>query len=299
MEEFRFVNFPDDYRTIHELVRSGHPELALSRGEKALISGHLGRRQSARLHSLLCWLYIEDLHRNGPAATLHGEEAVRLADLVRDAWVKCEALKRLIHAYIRQGLTAQAMATWAILQTELEQNPGALQGGIPALHLLRASVAAVEGDEDTCLVALKQAEDATDATATEMLARIYLQRISLLLTAEQYREARAVALQGSPHLVACTATVVEWSATRAWMMLMTEGPARAGHLVGEALQQARQVNQAATITLCGALRARLARLRGEEEQARDLACQALQRAIAQGRVDVTRQVQRMLCDLLA
>lgn len=155
MGEIPWPDGMEEYRSVQELIRNGKCQEALERARQALMAGRLGRRNAARLNSLACWLYVSVLQEPSPAAVLHGEEAVRLADLCSDEWVRCEAWSRLIPAYCHLGDLARAQQGCEALACELEKNVMVLAGGWASLWLLRALVAMAGGDfaqADRCLL---------------------------------------------------------------------------------------------------------------------------------------------------
>lgn len=158
MEESRGQHGVEEYRSVQELVKQGHYHEALERAHGALIQGQMGRRMAARLNSLLCWLYVSGLQEPSPTAVLHGEEAVRLAELCGDAWVRCEALTRLVPAYCQMGDLGRAEQGCEALASELQQNEMVIPGGWGALWLLRALVATAAGDLERAQLCLDEVQ---------------------------------------------------------------------------------------------------------------------------------------------
>lgn len=262
LEESRWSQSTDHYRTIQALVREGRREEALDRGVNALLSGQLGRKTAARIHSLLCWLYTQVFHRPSPAAALHGEEAVRLAELIYDPWIKCEALARLVHAYCQLGDISRARATSARLAAEVKKNATVLPGGATTLLLLQATVAATEENWPEVLAALEKAEK---------------------MGKRESADAAALAEVGA--------------LARAWLGLSESHTEQAQVLVERADEKQKAEESPAFRVHCLALQARLEEKRNPAK-ARRLARITLQRSLETGRLDLTRQVRRTLGHLL-
>lgn len=141
LEEPRWYSSAEAYRTILGLIREGRHHEALQRADEALGADQIGRTKAARLHSLICWLYTEELQQASMVAILHGEEAVRLAGALHDPWIKCEALALLVRAYCQVGDLARANQACDAIGDEVALNAAALSGGCASLLLLRATVA--------------------------------------------------------------------------------------------------------------------------------------------------------------
>lgn len=297
MEEPRWNNGAEEYRTIQGLVREGRYQEALSRAERVLLAGHLGRRQSARLHALVCRVHVEELQQASPAALLHGEEAVRLARLVKDAWIQCEALSHLVHAYCQFGDIQRASEACAQIAAEVDQNAAVIAGGHATLYSLRATVAAAGGDEMGCLAALDQAEALVVADATGMFLRIRAQKVGALLVHKRYAEARELVRYSEPAPDTGSPAALEWGVARAWVALQESNPTQARCLLNELLGRAQTHGRAGAAAQCLALQA-LAEERESEAEARRLAQLALHRAIVAGRMDLATQFRRRLSHLL-
>lgn len=158
MEEFQWQSSAEEYRTIQGLVRDTRYQEAIDRAERVLSTGQLGRKQTARLHSLICWIYAEQLRTNAPVAALHGEEAVRLALAVHDPWIRCDALARLVPAYCHMGQISRAEQAVAEIEAEVTNNPAVIAGGPSTVAQLRARIAAAAGDPAGCRAAVSQVE---------------------------------------------------------------------------------------------------------------------------------------------
>lgn len=249
----------EEYRAVQSMVRANRHQEALERAEAVLRQGRLSRRQAARMHSLICWVLTEELHQVSLVAVLHGEEAVRLASLLGDVWLKCEALTRLTSAYCRMGDVRRAREAVEAIARELELNEGALAGGTAALCVLRATVAAAEEKPEECLALLQQAETESDPSSREVKGRIRTQKLTIFLEHERYAEARAM-LESMESRGENPAESLECEIARAWLAL--------------------------------------AEPKANKAEARRLATLALHRSFAAGRLDLARRFRRKLGDLL-
>lgn len=208
MDDIRGQGGMDEYRSVQELIRAGRYEEALERARQGLIGGGLGRRYAARLNSLVCWLYVSVMQAPSPAAVLHGEEAVRLADLLRDEWIRCEALSRLVPAYCHLGDITRAEASCETLAEELARNEMVIPGSWAALWLLRALVAMAAGELDQAGRYLDRAEEigGTGVPGVSERIRQHRQVIEALGApdrtgpVEARRRARTVCLEGDGDL---------------------------------------------------------------------------------------------------
>ncbi|HYF95997.1 MAG TPA: hypothetical protein VD969_27610 [Symbiobacteriaceae bacterium] len=297
MDESRWYNSAEAYRAIQALVREGRYQEAVDRSQRVLQEGGLGRKHSARLHSQICWLYIEQMHKACPAAALHGEEAVRLAELVHDQWIRTEALARLVHTYCRLGDLDRARAAFREVARELEQNDSALVGGTAALLQLEATIALAAGEEEACLSALCLAEEFSGAHAPAMRSRACLQRIFALLEFGRHDEAADLLRCTGPTAQAPPDALLEWDLARAWLAAVTRPRHEALPLVNGLQDRAEAAGQAVAVIHCLALRALLAG-RGETDEAYRLARLALDRCMTTGRVDFARSLRRRLGHLL-
>lgn len=204
LEEIRWQHGMDEYRSVQELIRSGRFQEALERARRALMVGRLGRRYAARLNSLICWIYVSALQEPSPAAVLHGEEAVRLADLCNDEWIRCEALSRLIPAYCHLGDLVRAEQGCESLKRDLKRNEMVIAGGWASLWMLRALVAMAGGDFSQADRYLLQASEMAGTGVPGISDRIrqYREVIEAVLApdrtdpTEARRRARTVCLEG-------------------------------------------------------------------------------------------------------
>lgn len=297
MEEPRWYNSAEEYRTIQSLSREGRYHEALDRASRALAAGQLGRKHAARLNSLVCWLYTEPLNRTCPTAILHGEEAVRLAELVKDPWIKCEALCRLVVAYCQSGAVARAKTACEEIAAEVHIQPGVMQGGKPALLLLEALVAETEGNLDRALRLLDEIDRADSELAPVVVARMRAHQLRLLSCLGRIAEARELAAASIPLVESSAAAMLEWALGQAWLALETASPEAVRLAVDHAAEQARTAGHGGVLVQCHAILALLAERAGDPSAA-GVARTAFQRAMAMGRVDLVRMLRERLGQLL-
>lgn len=277
----------EEYRAIQALAREGQHQEAASRALRALETGPAGRRQSARLHALLCRILLEQLEQHCPAAVLHGEEAARLAGLLRDPWLKCEALTMLVELYCRLGESARARAAGDEIALEVAANPGVIPGGEPALCLLQARVAEAAGSDERCLSLLQKAERLLHSglrPALPLLEQVRLRRAEALLRLGRLSEVRAL-LQQQTQLPA-----PDWAVVEAWLALAEGDPRRAARLAEGVLQGGAATGHAVDSL---AVQALAEQARGSHEAAA-LALAALERARAAGRADLLSRLRGRL-----
>jgi tetratricopeptide (TPR) repeat protein len=287
-------NSAEEYRAVQGLVRDGRYREAMERAQQALLDGQLGRQRAARLHTQLCWVCTEHLPA-GPEAVLHGEQAVRLAELLGDAFVKAEALSRLVGAYCRVGDTDRARVACEQIARVLQEQPLALPAGRADLLMLEAMVCSAAGDTPGRILALQEAEQAASAFSIHIVERVQLQLALALIEVGRCDEARrALGEEDTPTVF----EPLEWKIARVWLAL-AEGEAEAASArAASCLRQARRLGAAAVIAEALALQA-LVTAHTKKDEAESLAHQALQRAIAAGRPDLVSRLRHRLGDLLA
>lgn len=296
VQEPRWQGSAEEYRAIQALVRSGRYQEALDRAERVLQVGQMGRKHAARLHSLICWLHTDGILRPSPIAALHGEEAVRLAELAGDEWIKCEALSRLVHAYCQMGDAPRAHSACQAIAAEAERNDAVITGGLVALRQLEALVAATAGDVVGCLSRLEEAENVAGKVAPAVAARVRVQKVGALLEHGRYAEASRV-LKQSPPSPQAGADALEWEIARAWLAVAESPAEQSRPLLEDVSRRAQASGNTAAAAQCLALQALMAGREGSPE-AGSLARQALHRAITAGRLDLAGQFRRRLAALL-
>ncbi|MDB4895243.1 MAG: hypothetical protein JWN15_1505 [Firmicutes bacterium] len=226
MEDSGWYNSAEEFGTLDALVRQGRHLEAIDRARLTLLSGQAGRRSAARLHTLICRLYTEELQQPCPAAILHAEEAVRLAEAVRDPWIKCEALSRIVHACCQVGDRCRAASACDALAAEVERNAAVVPGGHAAVLMLRATVAMAGEEWPLAMALLRQAEAAGSGEAPEVAARVYADKVVVLLASGAYGDARALLAEPVADPEGESAVAVARELARAWLAVVSlaEGP---------------------------------------------------------------------------
>jgi hypothetical protein len=226
VEDSGWYNSAEEFGTLEALVRQGRHLEAIDRARLTLLAGQAGRRSAARLHTLICRLYTEELHQPCPAAILHAEEAVRLAEAVRDPWIKCEALSRIVHACCQVGDLCRAAFACHALGAEVERNAAVIPGGQAAVLMLRATVAMAGEQWRLAMDLLQEAEAAGSEAAPEVAARVYASKLVVLLESGAYDEARALLAQPVTDPEGESAVAVARALADAWlaMVSLAEGP---------------------------------------------------------------------------
>lgn len=282
----------EEFRNIQGLARDGQVEEALDRALLLLETPRLGRKLEAKVHNLICKLYTEGYSRPGTAAALHGEEAVRLADLLHDPWLKCEGLTQLVHTYSRLGDFDRAMAACEAVQTEADRNPGVVPGGPAAVWVLKAEVFKALGDLEAAMAALGRAEaharEVVDGT--RVMPDIRSRRIDVLLLCGKWEAVRVLmpAGEGNDSLAA--------QLQRAWLATLEQPYGGAAAAVRAVLTRAQEKGDQAAVAQSLALHALIEQ--GRSGDAPRLARQALNRAIDAGRADLARRLRSRLASLL-
>jgi hypothetical protein len=157
------------FRQVQEWVAAERFPEAIGLIEELLADPNLGRSRRAQLHGLACWIYDGPLKQSGPQAVLHGEEAVRLADLLHDPWHRADAQAHLIGARIHMGDLCGARRELERLQAEVDQMPDLLSDGIRTLFILHLLLAAASGDWADCLDRLADLAPQPDDPEIELI----------------------------------------------------------------------------------------------------------------------------------
>jgi hypothetical protein len=157
------------FRQVQELVRDSRFVDAAALLEELLAEPNLGRTRRAQLHALACWLYDGPLQQSGPLAVLHGEEAVRLAELLQDPWHRAEAQSHLTGARIHMGDAAGARRELDRLVVDLVQNPALLAEGERTRFLLTLLLAACNGEWAESLALLIDLTPQPDLPEVELI----------------------------------------------------------------------------------------------------------------------------------
>jgi hypothetical protein len=297
LEDPRGYNSAEEYRAIQELVREGCHLEAIDRAQSALASGQAGRKHAARLHCLICQVCTEELRRPSPVAILHGEEAVRLAGMLRDPWIKCDALARLVQAYCETGDRARASAACEAIAVEVACNDAVIPGGLATLLVLKAQVAAAAEDWASALALFEQAEAVLAPEFRAIAVQIYAGKVRALLEQGSEAQLRSLLEHEVPQAAAGGDAGLLCKLARAWLALSAKDAGRARTLLGEVLDAAQGVRHMADRVEALVLNARLEELRNPPEALR-MARQAHQRWLAMGRVDLARRLRRRLMHLL-
>lgn len=293
MEEPRWYNSAEEYRAVQTMFRMGRYREALERANSALVAGYLGRRHAARLHTLICRLYTEELHQTCPAAVLHGEEALRIADLINDAWIKCDTLFWLVQAHARMGDIGRARAACDEVERELEQNEAVIAGRYASLHLLHAVIAMADGHEERCLVDLRQAEAMLCHGAAEVAPRVRVMKLGALLSNGHHHEARRMLDEGAPDVGDERMLLLDWAVGQAWLATVESPREKALAAIQDTLERSESAGHVVAGAHCLVLNALLMRDQDPTE-ARRFGQLGIHRVLAAGRLDLARQFRRRL-----
>ena len=298
MDDSRWHDSAEEYRAVQTMFRLGHYREALERAKAALVAGYLGRRHAARLHTLICRLYTEELHQTCPAAVLHGEEALRIADLINDDWIKCDTLFWLVQAHARMGDLGRARAACDEVAVELEQNEAVMAGRYASLYLLRAAIAMADENDEHCLVELRQAESMLGQGAVEVAPRVRVMKLGALLANSHYREARRTLDEGAPDVGDEVMLLLDWAVGQVWLATVESPREKALAAIQDLLGRSESAGHVVAGAHCLVLNALLLRDRDPME-ARRLGQLGIHRVLAAGRLDVARQFRRLLAPLLS
>lgn len=283
----------EEFRQIQCLAREGRVEEAQERALLLLETPRLSRKLEAKVHNLICRLFTEGFARLGISATLHGEEAVRLAEILHDPWLKCEALINLIRTYCHLGDFDRARSACEQIQQEAERNPGVVPGGPAAAWALRVEVYLALDDLEGAAAALQHAEALTRQVVggARILPELRSLQVELLLLRNQ-RE-RASRLLSTE--VAMDDLRAEWQ--RAWLAVLEMPQPGAALAVLALLERALMEGDQGGVAQALALRALVDAQQGEPG-ALATARRAVNRAIDAGRVDLVRRLHRQLGEIV-
>lgn len=269
------------FRHALALAENGQPEEAVLCLQGLLNQPALGRRLRCKVHTVLSRLLSPT---DAGRALLHAEEAMRLADVVLDPWLRAEALAQAVDLLLAQGNLPRARAATTDLQQELVRQPGALSGGPAHGFWLLGRVLRASGEAAGAHAAFTQAEAMLpQSSQSHMLWEIRTERAAALLDAGRVPEARNLiilvnaATAGSPLpralLLEAAASVLSGSSAAAVLLRRAEQMASGRH------------------ALLAQVLAWRARHCPEE---RDWAERALSAAALSGRWDVAAEVQAVL-----
>jgi tetratricopeptide (TPR) repeat protein len=294
MEEPHWQGSAEEYRTIQGLARAKRFDEALKRAGHVFVTGQLGRKHTARLHILLCRMYMDDLYQTGNIAILHGEEAVRLARAVHDNWIQCEAQTLLVRAYYQLLDRDRANPLCQAIMHEVDKNSAVIPGGTTTVLLLRAGLAWLEGDTAAQLDLIEQAEEFAAHEASTMYAQVRVTHIVCLIDMGRLDEAQELFDEFGD----CVAAALEWELLRGWLAFESGATEDAHKHLTDVLDIAHQVGNVAVIAQLNALQARIAHERGEHVTAQRLARSAVHKVVGAGRLDLARRFQSWLGHLL-
>lgn len=193
MEEPSGPSNPESMRSIMALARQGALEEAQNHAVQAIQAGGLGRKQAARYHLLLSSILIDVAEEPHTAAILHAEQAVHLAELGGDQWVRSQALERLARAAAQCGEPELSRSACDRLEEELHRNVAAIDGGFRQLWRLRTRVAVAAGEDEAAMEASERALEAAGDADVLARAQIRMDRVPVLLSMDRLDEARRAA----------------------------------------------------------------------------------------------------------
>lgn len=189
MEEPSGQTNPETIRAILALARQGGVEEAQIQALQTIQTGGIGRKQAARYHLLLSSILIDVAEEPHMAAILHAEQAVHLAELAGDRWIRGQALERLARAASQCGEPKLAQSACDRLEEELGRNPAVIDGGFRHLWRLRLRAALAAGDDERAMEASERALEAAGEADVIARAQIRMDRVPVLLSLGRLEEA--------------------------------------------------------------------------------------------------------------
>lgn len=292
----------DEYQRLLALLDERRFDEAQVRGRVLLERPEISLLARAKTHNLLCWTFVEGLKRAAAEATLHGEEAVRLAAGLGERSVYAQALCNLASAQYQLGNWDIAGELYRELMSVLETDPGLVPFGQVLAHQGLAQLALVKGDPAEALRLLDSARGCcTPDSAGVLLADLDRRRVLALLALHEVERAAAIMATVDEDAVPAGPRGLWWKThvrfTRTRVELARGHWITARTMAANTLALARELGDLPVVAECLCLQALVDQAEGRKEAGRR-ARAALTSAIASGRRDVTQDVRERLKDLL-
>jgi len=292
----------DEYQRLLALLDERRFDEAQVRGRVLLEQPDTARLARAKTHNLLCWTFVEGLKRASAEATLHGEEAVRLATGLGEQSLRAQALCNLASAHYQLGNWELATDLYRELLGLLNDDPDLVPFGQVLAFQGLAQLELVRGKPAEALRLLDMARGLCPVEGTGLLLADLDRRRALALLALGQAD-RAAEAMASVHENAHAGgprglwwkTHVQF--TRARLELARGHWATARTMAANTLALARELGDLPVVAECLCLQAQVDQAEGRKEAGRR-ARSALTSAIASGRRDVTQDVRERLKDLL-
>lgn len=292
-----------EYQRLLILLDERRFEEAQVRGRVLLERGDISLLARTKTHNLLCWTFVEGLKRAAAEATLHGEEAVRLAAALGERSMHAQALCNLASAQYQLGNWDIAGELYQELMGILETDPGLVPFGKVLAQQGLAQLALVKGDPAEALRLLDAAKTCcTPDGAGLLLADLDRRRVLAFLALGDPERAAAVMATVDEDAFPTNPRGLWWKThvrfTRTRVELARGHWVTARTMAANTLALARELGDLPVVAECLCLQALVDQAEGRKEAGRR-ARAALTSAIASGRRDVTQDVRERLKDLLA
>jgi tetratricopeptide (TPR) repeat protein len=293
----------DEYQRLVALLDERRFDEALIRARLLLESGEAGPLVRAKAHNLLCWTFIEGLKQATPEASLHGEEAVRLADALAERPFQLQAMCNLASAYHQAGDYEQSRRTYQEIIVHLTRDASLLPCGLVIAYQGLAHLDLAQGLPEQALQHLQTAQShCVDAESQFLLADLFRRQALVLLRLQRPEEAAQVLERISEAAYSSGPRSLWWKThlhfTRARVELALGHWSQARTLGLNTLALARELNDLPVLAEATCLLAQVDSAEGRKE-APKRARRALTYAIHSGRRDVVAEVRERLRDLLA
>ena len=288
----------EEYQRLLALLDERRFDEAQVRARVLLETGSVGALLRAKLHNLLCWTFIEGNKYATPEAALHGEEAVRLAELLGERSFQLQAMCNLASAYHQLADYEACRKTYQEMVVHLTRDPSLLPCGLVIAYEGLAQVDLVTGN---CAEALAQLETARHLCRHEenrgLLPDVLRRQALVLLKLHRHEEAaQSLALIHEESLASGPRSLwwkTHLAYTRARVELARGHWSQARVLATAALALARELGDLPVLAEATCLMALLDHAEGRRE-ALGRARKAVTFDIHSGRRDVVAEVRDRL-----
>jgi tetratricopeptide (TPR) repeat protein len=292
-----------EYQRLLGLLDERRFDEAQVRARLLLESSEAGPLLRAKVHNLMCWTFIEGLKHATPEASLHGEEAVRLAAALGERSLQVQAMCNLASAYHQVGSYDLSRQTYQEIIAHLTREPSLVTCGLIIAYQGLAQLDLGLGRPHEALHYLDTARTYCRDEECRFLRADLDRRQALVLLELQRPEEAAETLAHIDDAVYSSGPRSLWwkthlAFTRARVQLAQGHWGEARTLITNAMALARELGDMPVLAESTCLMALLEQAEGRKD-ALKRAKRALAYAIHTGRRDVVNDVRHRLRDLLS